>query len=194
MNIYWKSAVSDNFATSTDWSSDSVPGTFDIAKMTVAGTYTITSNVFTQVFGITTGANTTLSIQSSQFIASEGTPTGANRGTINIGNGAAFDCGGAVNNIGHLLSASGTQTTFGVNILEGGGDVSLSDDPNNLVAVGTNVDNTISGVGTVSGPMSNQALGVIIGSGTNPLKLTGTTTNAGLLKASGGGRWRSMPT
>ena len=187
MNIYWKSAVSDNFATSTDWSTNSVPGNFDIAKMTVAGTYTITSTALTRVFGITTGPNTTLSIQSSDFVASEGTPTGANSGIIDIGNGASFQCGGAVNNVGHIvLNASGTPTDFGANILEGGGDVSLSDDLNNLVGVGTNVDNTISGAGTINGPMNNQALGVIIASGTNPLKLTGTISNAGLLTASGG--------
>ena len=156
--------------------------------MTVAGTYTVFNFNPTTVFGITIGANTTLSVQSN-FIAKEGTPTGANRGIISIANGATFDAGGAINNIGTIdLNAAGTATVLGINgTLEGGGHVSLTDDPNNQIGGAfTNVNNTISGAGTINAEVHNRSLGVIDAtSNTNPLVLTAPVTNAGLLKATG---------
>src|SRR4051794_11449125 len=102
MNIFWKHPISDDFSNAADWSSGTVPSTLDIAKMTVAGTpYNVTINSPATVFGITTGANTTLSV-ASNFTAKEGTATGANRGTINIDNGGTLALFGLVNNIGTI--------------------------------------------------------------------------------------------
>jgi hypothetical protein len=112
MNIFWTSPSSGDFATPANWSSNpAVPGRFDIAKMTVSGT-TVSSTTTTTVLGITTGAHTTFLVE-GVFNASEGTPTGANLGTIDIANSASLDLGGAVDNIGTInLNASGSATVL----------------------------------------------------------------------------------
>lgn len=146
MNIYWKNPVSADFGTASDWSTGTVPSVLDIAKMTVAGTYTITDTnlVGTIVLGITTGSNTTLSLSSSPlfFEALEGTATGANRGVISVGNSADLVLGGVVNNIGSIdLNAAGFTTELdflqGVT-LKGGGKISTTNNQSNFITAKAN--------------------------------------------------------
>jgi hypothetical protein len=77
--LYYVSPISGNFASAADWTTFNVPGIADIAKMTVAGTYTVTCNSVTPttVLGICTGPGTTFEVD-TDFTALEGAATGAN--------------------------------------------------------------------------------------------------------------------
>ena len=86
-------------------------------------------------------------------------------------------------------------TATGSTVLNGGGLITLSNSAFNLItgtagAVLTNVDNIISGAGSISGVgLINQAAGAINGDQTLPLilNLFGTAVNQGLLEATHGG-------
>ncbi|MGX1415654.1 VCBS domain-containing protein [Bradyrhizobium elkanii] len=130
------------------------------------------------------------------------TPTVDNPGVMTIGDGAMLPLSGIINNTGEIdLQGSGDDTWLqliqtGIK-LEGGGQVTLSDDDHNIIA-GTapnvtldNVDNVISGAGQLgqsSLTLSNE--GTIDATGTHALVIdTGTNViaNAGTLEATGAG-------
>ena len=118
---------------------------------------------------------------------------------------------GGANGDGTVFELSGTATPTQLEIsgtltLDGGsggatgpGQVLLSDSSANFIASDgsaatlTNVDNTISGAGTIGDAyltLDNQQYGVIDADGTNPLILdtgTNTITNAGTFEATNGG-------
>src|SRR5439155_1779287 len=131
------------------------------------------------------------------------TPVVENGGAMTIGNGAMLPLSGTVNNSGTIaLEASGAETLLqliqnGVT-LQGGGSVTLSDDPNNMIA-GTlpgvsliNVDNSISGAGQIgNGSLTLVNGGTINATGANALVIdTGANdiVNSGPLAATGPGR------
>src|ERR1700683_3409765 len=106
MKTYWKTPISDLFDTA-NWSGGSTPAANDIIALTVAGTYTVTTNTDHTVLGVTTGAGATLSIgHDSTFAATEGTATGANLGAITILDGSTLQIGGIVDNTG-LINLNG---------------------------------------------------------------------------------------
>ena len=123
---------------------------------------------------------------------------------MTIGDGAMLPLSGIIDNTGIIgLKSAGVGTLLqliqdGIT-LQGGGQVTLSDDTNNVIAgtsasiILTNVDNTISGAGQLgSGQLTliNQVDGKIIATGTHELVIdTGSSTfsNAGLVQATGTG-------
>ena len=203
--IHWSTQVSADFNTAADWSTNTVPGAADDAILDASGksAYTVTASTSETVHSIQTASTATLSITGGTFTASAGTGSGANAGTILIGNNTIFSVGGALNNSGAInLNSGGNTTELFLNAnttLSGAGKVTLGDNPNNFIfgtaaaTKLTNVDNTLSGAGQLgNGQMTlvNQAAGVINATGANALILnTGaqTVTNAGLLEASGAG-------
>jgi fibronectin-binding autotransporter adhesin len=114
------------------------------------------------------------------------TPTLDNAGTIKLNDGTLVVVGSVI------LPGGGSVT------LDGGGTVTLSDDSGNAIksggaaAIFTNVDNTISGAGTIGDAhltLHNEQHGVIDADGVNALILdTGgnTIANEGLLEATNG--------
>jgi hypothetical protein len=198
MKTYWETPISDLFDIAK-WSGGSTPGANDIIALTIAGTYTVTSNTNHTVLGVTTGANATLSIgHDSTFTATEGTATGANAGTITILDGSTLQIGGIVDNTGLInLSANGTLTRLlatSNTTFEGGGRIQMTDDFRNFFGVLpstniiTNVDNNISGAGTVTAEIfNNDKLGVLNASDTNNRLVINATEviNSGLIEATG---------
>jgi len=125
-----------------------------------------------------------------------------NAGTMTIGNGALLPLSGNIHNTGTIsLNSTGAETDLqlvghGV-LLEGGGQVLLSDNSENTVSGAvsdvtlTNVDNTISGAGQLGeGTLTLVNQGTIIATGTNALEIDtsdNTVVNSGTIMASGSG-------
>ena len=202
--VHWKRAISADFNTAADWSTGTVPGASDDAILNAKGAaFDVTASTSETVKSIQLASNATLDVEARTFTATAGTGSGVNAGLIRIHDNAFFAVGGGVKNTGTIaLDSGGSQTAMILDAnttLNGGGQVTLSDNPNNLIegaAAGdalTNVDNTISGAGQLgAGQMTliNEANGVIDATGTNALVLDTSgelATNAGLIEATGTG-------
>ena len=129
-------------------------------------------------------------------------PVTTNDGSMVVSDGAMLPLSGTINNTGTIsLNSTGGVTELeiiehGIK-LQGGGQLVLSDDSENVVTgtngnvTLTNVDNTISGAGHLgNGQMTLVNEGTIIATGTNALDVdTGTNVvaNTGTLEATGNG-------
>ena len=140
-------------------------------------------------------------LTASNFVFDQ-TPVMNNAGTMTIGDGAMLPLSGIINNTGTIaLESAGSTTTLeliqhGI-MLQGGGQVTLSDNDANFISSAfpgvtlTNVDNTISGAGQLGDgwtTLINQ--GTIIAAGTHALTIeTGSNVviNSGVLEATGPG-------
>jgi hypothetical protein len=195
MKIFWKNATSDNFSNPADWSTGSVPGPADTAVIAVPGFYTVTADSNPTVLGINTGIGVTLAIPGSPyfpyvFTAAAGTALGANHGTIAVNDLGTLQIGGTFNNPGEItLNLLGNPTILQMTrntTLSGGGAVVMTDSFGNFIgspnynnSTLTNVDNTISGAGSIGGGydyftgayesinLVNEKLGVIDATGIN---------------------------
>ncbi len=204
--IHWSNRVDADFNTAADWSAHTVPGAGDDAILDASGVghYTVAASTSETVNSIQTARAATLSITGGVFTASAGTGSGANRGTILIGDNTTFAAAGTLRNRGTIeLNSGGDLTRLSLSAfttLRGGGHVTLSDSSNNFISgvKGSsapfliNVDNTISGAGFLFGSIVNRAKGVIDATGTNnALVIDGsfglTVTNAGLIESTGAG-------
>ena len=141
------------------------------------------------------------SLGAANFLFNE-EPTTKNAGTMAIGDGATLPLGGTVDNSGTIaLDSAGGKTALvvpsGGITLEGGGEVTLSDNNGNAIVGGgadttlTNLDNTIGGAGRLGdASMTLSNAGVIDATGDNPLIIdTGGNiiSNSGTIEATGGG-------
>ena len=127
--------------------------------------------------------------------------TGTLSGTISIANGTTRDTSGTVDNTGTIaLNAAGSPTDLavvGAVTLTGSGNVTLSNNAGNVItsngapATLTNVNNTISGAGTIGDNYltlvnqgtinANQTVALVINTGGNAI------TNSGTLEGSSSG-------
>ncbi len=128
--------------------------------------------------------------------------------TVQVNNNSGLGLVGTINNAGTItLNSAGNNTdliigTGGTVTLQGGGQVTLGDNPNNRIYSNTagsvldNVNNTISGAGqiftNIGLKIKNEASGIIDATGANALSLssfTGGTTlvNNGILRSSNTG-------
>jgi hypothetical protein len=129
-------------------------------------------------------------------------PVTVNAGVMTISDGALLPLGGTINNTGTIvIGSTGSGTELEVLVkgvtLEGGGQVTLSDDSHNVILGGAaeatlaNVDNTISGAGQLGGGLLTLVNeGTIIADGSNALVVdTGSNlvANSGSLEATGSG-------
>jgi hypothetical protein len=141
-------------------------------------------------------------------------PVSTNTGTMTVSDGAILPLGGTVDNSGTIaLQSAGDETDLEILVrgatLEGGGQLTLTDNSQNVVfggdasAVLVNVDNTISGAGHLGGgqmTLVNQGIidaygstALVIDTGSNTVVNTGTleaTRSGGLVvnsAISGGG-------
>jgi hypothetical protein len=129
-------------------------------------------------------------------------PVTSNVGTMMVSDGAILPFGGTIDNTGTIaLASTGDETDLEIIVrgvtLQGGGQVTLSDNAHNVVfggaadAVLTNHDNTISGAGQLgAGQMTLVNAGTINATGNNALVIdTGVNviSNSGTLQATGSG-------
>src|SRR3984957_12867512 len=197
MKTYWETPTS-NFFDTANWSGGTTPGANDIVALTVAGIYTVTSNTSHTVLGLVTGTGATLSISSlTTFTATEGTAIGANAGVITILDGSTLRIGGIVDNTGLINLGGNTSLTklaaMSNTTFEGGGRIQMTDDVHNnfsglpTTSIITNVDNNISGAGTIAAEIfNNDKKGVINATGTNNrLVVNADVINSGLIEATG---------
>ena len=112
-----------------------------------------------------------------------------NNGTIAIADRTSLSLRGAVNHAGAISlngGLVGATLQLGADLtLGGGGSVRLSQSSQNTIRGGyvlTNVDNTISGAGSITAWFTNQAAGVVT-TANGTLTLSGILTNAGHIGA-----------
>ena len=197
----WTKAVSANWTTSADWSSPAgAPASFDLAVLNAKGTVTSTANE--TISELNTISTATLAIAGGTFTITNGTGAGIQAGTISVANGAALEITGTFDNSGTLaLNASGAATELmiaGNATLTGAGKVTFSNNAGNAIASNsasaslTNVNNTISGAGTIGDSYltlvnqgtinaNNKSLALVINTGSN------TITNSGTLEGTSTG-------
>jgi hypothetical protein len=141
------------------------------------------------------------SLNTGNFVFNQ-EPVMNNTGPMTISDGAILPLGGTINNTGAIgLNSTGDETDLEVLVkgvtLQGGGQVILSDNGENVIFGGTadatltNVDNTISGAGQIGqGQMTLVNQGTINANGSNALVIdTGSNavTNSGTLEATAAG-------
>ena len=189
--IYWTNGAGGQFISPGNWSTDTVPGRLDQAKINASGTYLVTTIASLDVLSLSTGAGVTFIVQVSvNFGLLEGTGLGANYGNILIEGGGTLMAGGTIDNKGTIQINGGSQLLLGQASLSlsGGGKVILADASSTECDITTNVDNNISGAGTAS-LSNNEKEGVINATGTfNPLVINTndqTLINAGTLEDTG---------
>jgi hypothetical protein len=141
------------------------------------------------------------SLTASDFVFDQ-TPVTDNTGDLAIGNGAILPLGGVVDNAGAIgLNSTGDATDLEIlangAVLQGGGQVTLSDNSQNVIygasanATLTNVDNTIVGAGEIGeAQLTLINEGTIDADGTSALVIdTGTNVvvNGGTIEATAAG-------
>ena len=163
---------------------------------------TVTSTANETISELNTITRATLAIAGGTFTITNGTGAGIQAGTISVANGAALEITGTFDNSGTLaLNASGAATELmiaGNATLTGAGKVTFSNNAGNAIASNcasaslTNVNNTISGAGTIGDSYltlvnqgtinaNNKSLALVINTGSN------TITNSGTLEGSSTG-------
>jgi hypothetical protein len=187
--IKWLNGSNGDFATASNWSTDTVPGPSDVAAINAKGTYTVTSSIPETVLALTTSSTATLDLTTQgPFTAITGTGTGANARTINVGF-VRFIVGGTDTNTGTISLNAGSDNSLegshliinSDTVLRGGGKITLadavwsnlSDFPNHTNNTGstlTNVNNDISGAGVINvQQLINEKHGVIDANGSHAL-------------------------
>jgi hypothetical protein len=189
MIVYWTNETGGAFGTPANWSTGRVPGALDQARISASGTYTVTT-VDGTVLSLSTVFGAAFDITGS-FEMIEGTGSGVNRGSINIRDKGELTAGGDLDNAGEInLQSTGDSTQLltapdASLSLSGGGLVSLFGDSN--VEITNNVNNEISGAGTVS-LSNNERSGLIVATGPLAINSSGQTLiNEGILEASSDG-------
>lgn len=135
--IHWKSGISGFFDSGTNWSTGTVPGSFDDAVIDATGTYIVTTSLPRTVHSLSTAESATLDITGGEFdIGFFGTSTNAGNievqsdfevfGTFN-NTGLVEVVGGLTNPPGHaLLQLAGNSTNFGTIEAISGGEITFS--------------------------------------------------------------------
>ena len=156
--IHWAEPVKGRFRNGVNWAGGVKPSAYDDAILDAAGrafTVTIDADIKPSetVNSIQLAANATLQINGGTFVATKGTGLGANSGHIDVFS-ANLCIGGAVDNSGAIKFSTARMTIISNTTLSGGGTVSggAIDAASGVGAVTlTNVDNTISGGGSIDG-------------------------------------------
>lgn len=128
--IHWTHKGNGNWTTASDWSTGTVPGASDDVFIGISGV-TVTSDANVTVDSIGTNTNTTLVIANeSTFVATNGTGSSLNLGTIKVTGDGSLNVGAGVfeNSGSVVLGPTGMYDTFLVdNVvqLEGGGHIDM---------------------------------------------------------------------
>jgi hypothetical protein len=157
-----------NFAVAGNWTPNGIPGSTDDAEINSGAVVASTANEMVNSIGV--GSNNVLNIHGSSFTTEDGTGLNTDNGTISVSDASLFIADGTFDNPGTVAlmgsgaSAEARLLTASAVILDGGGTIEMSIGGGNLsndigdgainlnspgVPTLTNVDNTISGDGTV---------------------------------------------
>ena len=209
---HWLTGVSASFNTAADWTGSVVvvPTSTSDAIIDAPGTYTVTSSQSNTVNSLSLVPTATLAITGTNTVfdilnGTSGSIPEANAGTISVAGANTFETGGNFVNFGTItLNSSGTVASTSAHFeiagnvsLSGGGALTLSANAFNFIISNgsaqtfTNVDNTISGAGTIgdayltlvnqqSGLIdANQTVALTIATGANAVVNTGTLEDTG---------------
>jgi len=182
----WKAGASGDWSTTSDWSLGHVPAANTQAVLATGGTVSSTASDDPTVASIVTSHGATIDITGGTFTATIGTGTSVNAGAVVIANSATLELGGTAVNSGSI-ALNGSANTTQLEIVgaaltfTGGGKVMLSTSEHNTILPGgsvatlTNINNTVTGAGTIG----NSDL-TLINSGTvNANTLSALTINTG---------------
>ncbi len=196
--IHWSTGVSGSFSDAGSWTGGVAPGTHDVAVLDAPGAYTVSSSTDQSVVGLETSVTATLTIKAGVFTATTGAGASltGNLGAVTVADGAGLALGGTMTGSGKIAllgsTLGATITLLGHTLLKGGGNLSLSDSAENKVGASPaaleNVDDTISGAGTLGGGgrLINDVGGKVIAFGLNGLVIDSsrqTDINLGVLQA-----------
>jgi hypothetical protein len=204
--IHWLNAINGSFTNPANWSDGEIPDASDDAILDAVGsTFTVTSRSPEAVDGLQLAANATLSLTKAKFIAVDGVGSVVNAGIILIGAGAKMsEYGGNVfDNSGTIAldGEKGRRSALVFNYLDvtliGGGQITMGGNGNNKITGNSdfsnidfnihNVNNTISGSGTLIGNrvvnIWNEAAGVIDADEAIPLIVNQYFINQGVIEA-----------
>lgn len=191
----WNSTISGNWGDATKWTPNGVPGSTDDAVITLAGTYTVTLNVSSQVASLTLGGTSgtqTLSM-SANTLTLDGASTVSSFGALTQNGGTIAGAGNLVVNGpftwgGGTQTGTGTTTVNGTLTISGGGNHDLTSSR----TFNTTATTTWSSTGSVrigSGAIVNNT-GTWDSQNTNtmsnPFGGTATFNNTGTFKKSAG--------
>jgi hypothetical protein len=192
--INWRKPASGDFAVATNWKGGAVPGAADTAALDATGAAFVVTSVIDEAVGsLRLASNAYLGISGSTFSADSATGSVTNAGSIFVSSGGKLSLAGAVANSGTIsLDTSGGSADLelqGSTTLTGAGSINLEGGPI-LAASGSdtlvNIDNTISGEGSLSGGSIVNAAGGVIDAYEMQIACGGgTLSNAGLLEAVG---------
>jgi hypothetical protein len=196
-NFVWASAVNGTWQTTTDWTPNGTPSAADNAALSAnSAKYTVSDNVSTNVFTLTTASKATLDITGNTFTIAGGTGGGTSAGTVKVEAGATLDLEGIFQQASTgLVSAAGSGATinlFGGSIL--GGKLSLATGSTFTASSGRLQGVAVSSKGTIeaiSGGKLDLANDIITGATLTTLgggvietvAGTGTTLSGGAISA-----------
>ena len=125
---HWLNAVTSAWSTTTDWSSPAgAPASVDLVVLDAVGTYTVTTSVNKTIAELNTISTATLAIGAGVFTITNGTGSGVQAGTIDVGSGATLEITGTFDNTGTIApSGTGDIEIAGSATLSGIGNVTLS--------------------------------------------------------------------
>jgi hypothetical protein len=116
--VRWENNLGGDFAGAANWSSGTVPGSTNIAAITLSGTYTVSSSEDETVYGLTTAIGATLDVAGGIFTITNGAGSGANAGIMEVGSGGTLVLDGNFSNTGRIKALGGfielnNATVFG---------------------------------------------------------------------------------
>ncbi|MFM6009013.1 MAG: hypothetical protein ACKPA7_34105, partial [Sphaerospermopsis kisseleviana] len=116
--ISWKNPTNGNWNVAANWNPGAIPGSADIAQITIAGTYNVLLNINRTLTGLTLGTNTgiqTLDLTNGNTLTLNGASTVSNNGVLNLTSGTltgmgALTISNKLNWSGGTLSGTGKKT------------------------------------------------------------------------------------
>ncbi|MFM6122779.1 MAG: beta strand repeat-containing protein [Sphaerospermopsis kisseleviana] len=125
--ISWKNPTNGNWNVAANWNPGAIPGSADIAQITIAGTYNVLLNINRTLTGLTLGTNTgiqTLDLTNGNTLTLNGASTVSNNGVLNLTSGTltgmgALTISNKLNWSGGTLSGTGKKTVSGTLNLSG---------------------------------------------------------------------------
>ncbi|MBE9238115.1 hypothetical protein IQ227_19315, partial [Anabaena aphanizomenioides LEGE 00250] len=125
--ISWKNPTNGNWNVAANWNPGTIPGSADIAQITIAGTYNVLLDIDRTLTGLTLGTNTgiqTLDLTNGNTLTLNGASTVSNNGVLNLTSGTltgtgALTISNKLNWSGGTLSGTGKKTVSGTLNLSG---------------------------------------------------------------------------
>ena len=203
VRVQWQGPSGGHFGIAINWSDGQVPGSTSQVRILSGANILVTQQESNEVDSLVLAAGATIDIASGRFVIDNAAAGSTNAGTIQVESGNTLYLAGGLTNIGTLGLYGGILQTYSrVVSLSGGGTVLLQggqiggrDASGSPLAYDTftNVDNTISGFGSIGRSgfqfplqfLNAENANVVAADGT--LTVSGAITNDGIMGASNNG-------